>query len=139
MGYIRFLTCRTVTYCRLIPRTLSEYSQVSEIDASGVFSLPLRRFASSEFSEDQFRAIWVQGEPIVVQDPSNIFNVSWSPSYFVERFRNSPCNVEDCNGVESVQQTTIGNFFSRFGDYRDRNIVLKLKVLFLISFIQMNR
>ncbi|KIJ32351.1 hypothetical protein M422DRAFT_184660 [Sphaerobolus stellatus SS14] len=77
-------------------------------------------------SDEQFRAIWATGQPLVVSDLLDNFSIRWTPQYFVDNFGHNKCLILDCHTDEN-KSVLVENFFSQFGRYTGRNKCWKLK------------
>ncbi|KIJ24295.1 hypothetical protein M422DRAFT_39224, partial [Sphaerobolus stellatus SS14] len=77
-------------------------------------------------SDEQFRAIWATGQPLVVSDLLDNFSIRWTPQYFVDNFGHNKCLILDCHTDEN-KSVLVENFFSQFGKYTGRNKCWKLK------------
>jgi lysine-specific demethylase 3 len=86
-----------------------------------------RRFTDSELTDDVFRPLWEQGEPLVVTGLLPKFRVQWTPEYFKEKYHMQSCLVIECQ-TDVNKRVTVGEFFSWFGHYENRKECWKLKV-----------
>lgn len=82
---------------------------------------PSRNFLSVPLpdlqADDQlFRSLWARGEVMVVDIRSDNLALfePWTPSYFVEKFGDRPCEMLD-NWSQETEDSTVGAFFGQFG------------------------
>ncbi|KAJ7499398.1 hypothetical protein FB451DRAFT_1205305 [Mycena latifolia] len=86
----------------------------------------IRRFKDSELTEEVFRSLWVQGDPLLVTDVGRKLNIDWSPEYFVKKYGTQSCLIIECQTDEN-KRITVADFFSGFGKYDGRDRCWKLK------------
>lgn len=86
-----------------------------------------RYFADAELTDDIFRPMWERGEPLVVTDLLPKFKIQWTPEYFMEKYGLQPVLILECQ-TDVNKRVTVGEFFSWFGKYEEREQSWKLKV-----------
>ncbi|KAK4057520.1 hypothetical protein OIO90_001589 [Microbotryomycetes sp. JL221] len=66
-----------------------------------------------------FRQLWSRGETIVVElDLLRICSSDWTPTWFAERFKSSPCTLSS-NFGRPDKPSTVAEFFETFGHKRE--------------------
>lgn len=88
---------------------------------------PIRRFTDGEITDDVFRPIWAEGEPLLVMDVLRKFNLKWTPEYFMDKYESQSCLIIECQ-TDLNRRVTVGEFFGWFGKYEGRVECWKLKV-----------
>jgi lysine-specific demethylase 3 len=99
----------------------------SHDERTGVPYREIQRFADSQLKEEEFRAIWAKGDPLLVTGVGRKFKIDWSPSYFMKKYGSESCLIIDCQ-TDANKRITVKEFFSTFGQYEDRENCWKLKV-----------
>lgn len=99
----------------------------SRAEPSGIPSRDIHAFHGPHITEDDFRTVWATGEPVCVDGLLSRFKIAWEPSYFIETFGDQECFIVDCVH-ETQTQSTVAEFFRRFGHPRQGPQVEKLKV-----------
>jgi lysine-specific demethylase 3 len=74
-----------------------------------------------------FSSLWVKGIPLLVKDVLPRFKLEWTPQYFMDRYGDQSCLIVECQTDEN-KRIDIREFFSKFGNYKDRQGCWKLKV-----------
>ncbi|KAF9229918.1 hypothetical protein BU15DRAFT_29545, partial [Melanogaster broomeanus] len=87
---------------------------------------PTTIIADSELTEDVFRPLWSNGDPIVVTGILPKFKLQWTPEYFIQKYNPQSCLILECQ-TDLNQRVTVGEFFSWFGKYEGRVECWKLK------------
>ncbi|KAI0691401.1 hypothetical protein C8T65DRAFT_587239 [Cerioporus squamosus] len=83
-----------------------------------------------EFTLERFRSVWASHTPIVVRGVHLDFQVRWTPDYFMERYGERACEVEDCETGLCFNGLTVSEYFQSFGQQRVRGTgtpILRLK------------
>ncbi|CAL1701506.1 unnamed protein product [Somion occarium] len=83
-------------------------------------------FADAELTDDVFRHVWVNGQPLVVTGLFPKFQLQWTPEYFRTKYGSQNCLILECQSDQN-KRVTVGEFFSWFGDYEGRRDCWKLK------------
>lgn len=96
--------------------------------ANAIPSLSPRRFTDAELTEDVFRPLWTNGDPIIVLGLLENFKIKWTPDYFIEKYESQSCLILECQSDQN-KRITVGEFFSWFGQYEGRTECWKLKVI----------
>ncbi|KAJ7505040.1 hypothetical protein B0H11DRAFT_1905114 [Mycena galericulata] len=85
----------------------------------------IKRVTTCQLTEEIFRPLWAQGEPLLVTGVHRKFQLPWTPTYFIAKYGDDKCEVVDCESGQ-VQETTVKSFFRSF-DRENRKDCLKLK------------
>ena len=88
--------------------------------------LPFVKTSVKDIAEEEFKELWGLGQPIVLTDCLERFNVSWTPDHFIEKYQTVKCLLVNCQTDKTVH-STVGNFFKEFLS-PDATQPLKLKV-----------
>jgi hypothetical protein len=88
--------------------------------------LPFIKTSVKAITEENFKELWGLGQPIVLTDCLKRFKVSWTPNYFIKKYRNVGCLLVNCLSDKTLQ-STVGKFFQQFLS-PDTKQPLKLKV-----------
>ncbi|TFK74360.1 hypothetical protein BDN72DRAFT_812710 [Pluteus cervinus] len=91
-----------------------------------ILSRRIRRFTDHELTEDVFRKVWAEGEPLVVTDLLHKFRIQWTPEYFVSQYGTQNCLIIECQ-TDQNKRITVAEFFEWFGKYEGRTECWKLK------------
>lgn len=83
-----------------------------------------------------FSSLWAKGIPLLVKDVLPRFKLEWTPQYFMDRYGDQSCLIVECQTDEN-KRINIREFFSKFGDYKDRQGCWKLKVSDIRSIFDM--
>ncbi|KAJ7666546.1 hypothetical protein B0H17DRAFT_1089633 [Mycena rosella] len=67
----------------------------------------IRRFKASDLTEEIFRPLWAQGDPLLVTNVGSKLKIDWSPQYL-------------WRSTEESMRITVAEFFSNFGQYEGR-------------------
>ncbi|KAJ6627360.1 hypothetical protein B0H10DRAFT_1779740 [Mycena sp. CBHHK59/15] len=86
----------------------------------------IRRFRDSELTEEVFRSLWAQGDPLLVTDVARKFKIKWSPEYFMEKYGTQTCLIIECQ-TDANKRISVAEFFGTFGQYDGRQQCWKLK------------
>lgn len=86
-------------------------------DLAGVPRVAYHVF-NGELSDDQFRAVWSQGRPLVVTGLLGNFKIDWTPEYFMHYYEKTQCSVLECHTNEN-KYISVGEFFAQFGKQRE--------------------
>ncbi|KAJ6567358.1 Clavaminate synthase-like protein [Mycena vulgaris] len=86
----------------------------------------IRQFRESDLTEEIFRPLWAQGDPLLVTDVAHKFQIDWSPEYFIKKYGAQSCLIIECQTDES-KRITVAEFFTNFGQYDGRDQCWKLK------------
>ncbi|KAF9246856.1 hypothetical protein BU15DRAFT_57822 [Melanogaster broomeanus] len=87
---------------------------------------PTTTIADSELTEEVFRPLWSNGDPIVVTGILPKFKLQWTPEYFIQKYNPQSCLILECQ-TDLNKRVTVGEFFSWFGKYEGRVECWKLK------------
>ena len=74
-----------------------------------------------------FQQYWTKGIPVVVTGLHACLQGDWTPAYFMERYGSQKVTLVDCE-TDSMQQSTVSDFFRNFDSSSGRQHILKLKV-----------
>ena len=100
--------------------------------ASNLFTMSHLHVVSvrkEELTLDRFRQIWSSHTPLVVRGVHLDFQISWTPEYFIQRYGQQTCEVEDCETRAVLPDYTVRKFFERFGQqHAPDDVILRLKV-----------
>lgn len=110
-----------------LPDPAERREETDPDDPSELDRLPFHSFLADEIAEDTFRKIWATGSTVLVTGLLKRFEHEWTPATLTERYGHQRCNIVDCETDKEIE-TTVGNFFSKFGHRNGRSGVLKLKV-----------
>jgi len=94
--------------------------------------LPFTKISVEDISEGDFQMLWGLGEPIVLTDCLQRFQMSWTPQHFIQNYDNVKCMLVNCKTGKTVD-TTVGSFFRQFLSNDEPKKPLKLKVHFTRS------
>ncbi|EJD54118.1 Clavaminate synthase-like protein [Auricularia subglabra TFB-10046 SS5] len=86
----------------------------------------VRLFTHAELDPASFRQLWAAGEPIVVEGLLDLCKIRWTPEYFIQEYGSESCLVVECQN-DVNRRITVEEFFTKFGDYEDRQECWKLK------------
>ncbi|KZV86429.1 Clavaminate synthase-like protein [Exidia glandulosa HHB12029] len=86
----------------------------------------VRMFHTHDLQPEVFRALWAEGEPIVVEGLLDRSSIPWTPQYFMQEFGTEVCVVIECQ-TDANKRVTVEEFFQKFGEYADRDGCWKLK------------
>jgi hypothetical protein len=75
--------------------------------------LPFIKTSVKDITEENFKELWGLGQPIVLTDCLERFKVSWTPGYFIKKYRNVECLLVNCLSDKTLQ-STVGKFFQQF-------------------------
>ncbi|KAI0689322.1 hypothetical protein C8T65DRAFT_588767 [Cerioporus squamosus] len=82
----------------------------------------------AELTLPRFRTMWSCHTPLVVRGIHLDFQVTWTPDYFIQRYGDQPCEVEDCQTGSAQTGYTVGKFFENFGrQHTCEDVILRLK------------
>ena len=95
-------------------------------DPSGIPSHATRTYTTSELTDAEFRRVWSQGAPLVVNGLGDKFGVRWRPEHFREKHGSQTCSIVECQ-TDASKRVTLGDFFGFFGKYEGRTDTWKLK------------
>lgn len=109
------------------PNAESTPSMVSSVNPDDIPSHEILRFTDSELTDEIFRPLWAQGDPLLVTDVGTKLRIHWSPEYFIGKYGNENCVIIECQ-TEENKRITVGEFFRNFGHYEGREKCWKLKV-----------
>ncbi|KAF7330825.1 Clavaminate synthase-like protein [Mycena venus] len=101
-------------------------SPIARLIPEDIPSHDILRFSDSELTDDIFRPLWAQGDPLLVKDVGKKLKINWSPEYFITKYGNESCVIIECQ-TEENRRTTVGDFFKDFGKYEGRDKCWKLK------------
>jgi lysine-specific demethylase 3 len=97
-------------------------------DASGVSSHHYSVCHFSELTDARFRAIWANGDTLVVTGLKEKLRYPWTPEWFIEQYGEQECHITDCV-TEKSHVSDVRAFFSQFGNWTGREgKIFKLKV-----------
>ncbi|KDQ65025.1 hypothetical protein JAAARDRAFT_28691 [Jaapia argillacea MUCL 33604] len=105
---------------------LAEHTTTTPVDTRAIPSHPTKYFADSDLTDEVFRPLWAQGEPIVVTGLLDKFGIQWTPDYFLQKYFSQPCLIVECQ-TDTNKRVTVGEFFTWFGKYEGRTECWKLK------------
>ncbi|KAJ7367835.1 Jmjd1a protein [Mycena albidolilacea] len=108
------------------PNAESTPSMVSSVNPDDIPSHEILRFTDSELTDEIFRPLWAQGDPLLVTDVGTKLRIHWSPEYFIGKYGNENCVIIECQ-TEENKRITVGEFFRNFGHYEGREKCWKLK------------
>jgi len=94
--------------------------------------LPFAKVSVDDISEDDFQMLWRLGEPIVLTNCLQLFQMSWTPQHFIEKYDTVKCMLVNCKTDKTVVNT-VGSFFRQFLSTDEPKKPLKLKVPFRCS------
>ncbi|KAJ7796969.1 hypothetical protein B0H14DRAFT_2619416 [Mycena olivaceomarginata] len=77
------------------------------------------RYANSQLSQEVFRGLWAHGDPLLVTDVTQNFELAWDPDYFIANHGHDKCEIVDCQ-TNTSEQTTVRGFFKFFGQNSKR-------------------
>ncbi|KAJ7789073.1 hypothetical protein B0H14DRAFT_3575103 [Mycena olivaceomarginata] len=77
------------------------------------------RYANSQLSQEVFRGLWAHGDPLLVTDVTQNFELAWDPDYFIVNHGHDKCEIVDCQ-TDTSEQTTVREFFKFFGQNSKR-------------------
>ncbi|KAJ7122900.1 hypothetical protein C8R44DRAFT_784877 [Mycena epipterygia] len=86
----------------------------------------IHRFKESDLTEEIFRPLWAQGDPLLVTNVGHKLKTKWSPEYFIEKYGFQNCLIIECQ-TDANKRTTVAEFFRDFGKYEGRTECWKLK------------
>ncbi|KAJ7087277.1 Clavaminate synthase-like protein [Mycena belliarum] len=86
----------------------------------------IQRFRDSDLTEEIFRPLWAQGNPLLITDVGRKLKIDWSPEYFMKKYGTESCLIIECQS-EINKRITVAEFFSDFGNYDGRENCWKLK------------
>lgn len=79
----------------------------------------LRTFDNASFNTDDFRREWAHGEPLLVRNVTESMQHPWGPDELSSRYGNESCLiVRSDTDPPAVEQVSVGEFFSTFGQDR---------------------
>ncbi|KAJ7487749.1 Clavaminate synthase-like protein [Mycena galericulata] len=107
------------------PHTLPS-TEFQAQSSTEVPSHQIPRFTQSELTDAIFRALWANGDPLLVTDVGDRLKMSWTPEFFIKNHGTESCLVVECQ-THQEKQMTVGDFFRTFGRYRRRKLCWKLK------------
>ncbi|KII96060.1 hypothetical protein PLICRDRAFT_35026 [Plicaturopsis crispa FD-325 SS-3] len=94
--------------------------------ASSIPTHPIKYFMDADLTDDVFRPIWAQGEPLVVTGLLPKFQIQWDPDYFIQKHDSQSCLIVECQSDKN-NRVTVGEFFRMFAQYEGRTDCWKLK------------
>ncbi|KAH7105325.1 Clavaminate synthase-like protein [Auriculariales sp. MPI-PUGE-AT-0066] len=86
----------------------------------------VRLFHHKDLNDANFCELWEKGTPLVVEGLHEKTTLRWTPEYLMEKHGGEQCLVVECQN-DSNRRLTVEEFFKKFGNYEDRNEILKLK------------
>ncbi|KAJ7855758.1 hypothetical protein B0H14DRAFT_2579219 [Mycena olivaceomarginata] len=84
--------------------TLS-YTSTTDLPCHQIF-----RYANSQLSQEVFHGLWAHGDPLLVTDVTQNFELAWDPDYFIVNHGHDKCEIVDCQ-TDTSEQTTVQEFF----------------------------
>ena len=88
--------------------------------------LPFMKVSTEDINEDDFRAVWGLGEPLVLTNCLDRFRMSWTPEHFIQNYGEQQCMLFNCK-TDKIIPSTVGSFFQEFLTTEPKR-PLKLKV-----------
>jgi len=88
--------------------------------------LPFLKTSVTDIKEEDFKELWELGQPIILTDCLKRFKVSWTPQYFIKKYRDVGCLLVNCRSDKTIE-STVGKFFQEFLSPKPKR-PLKLKV-----------
>ncbi|KAJ7915703.1 hypothetical protein B0H13DRAFT_1518519, partial [Mycena leptocephala] len=82
--------------------------------SDGIPAYEILRFTCSELTQDTFREVWAQGDPILVTGAGEKLKLAWDPQYFIEKYGGQNCEIVECE-TQGKRDTTVEAFFQHFG------------------------
>jgi hypothetical protein len=117
------------------PPTTSQYVQSPKIVTAKAQAISMQEpitIAYDEMSNELFDHLWSSEEdpyPFVVTDVTRYLQYTFSPEFFREYdvLGDQPCIIQNCETGEELE-STVAEFFSKYGSTSEGRQVLRLKV-----------
>jgi hypothetical protein len=85
------------------------------------------RIRRDDMSNELFDALWSSSNPYPLVVTGHKMQHNWSPDLFSKLIGHNKCTVQNCK-TKQVVDSTVGEFFGRYGAEREGRDVLRLKV-----------
>ncbi|KAJ3760740.1 hypothetical protein EV360DRAFT_68442 [Lentinula raphanica] len=104
------------------PQSSSTISHDLYLPPSHCSEIPLHQIPVYSFdalTSTVFQRVWKKSTPILVREVGQRFRIRWTPEYFIKEYGDQGCLIIECQ-KDTNRRDTIGEFFSQFGKYAER-------------------
>ncbi|KAJ7712636.1 Clavaminate synthase-like protein, partial [Mycena metata] len=106
--------------------TLCQAPETTDFEDGAVPFHNILKLTNGSLTKERFRRVWSWGKPFLVTDVGSQLTLPWTPTFFVEEYGGSECDIIECQTNET-RPTNVADFFNTFGQYTDREGCWKLK------------